>query len=195
VRRKSFITASTLSLVLCAATAVLWVRSYRRPLSIWFWTTHGLWEVAVRDGRIWLDNEPQRMLDKASVTAIDGAMRSMKSHVAASVMQMGSDQNDPEVLDAAYKNAKAILQGMQEDIRLRQRWSAGVTPYAGISVRCAYPFGFTAILPLACIVAGTRRAARGQCPTCRYNLTGNASGVCPECGTAIETNDAPIKIA
>lgn len=29
------------------------------------------------------------------------------------------------------------------------------------------------------------RASRGLCPTCTYNLTGNTSGICPECGTAI----------
>lgn len=28
-----------------------------------------------------------------------------------------------------------------------------------------------------------------HCPICQYDLTGNASGVCPECGTRIETND------
>jgi hypothetical protein len=27
-----------------------------------------------------------------------------------------------------------------------------------------------------------RRLARGQCPSCSYDLTGNTSGVCPECG-------------
>lgn len=26
---------------------------------------------------------------------------------------------------------------------------------------------------------------RGYCKTCSYNLTGNTSGVCPECGTPI----------
>jgi hypothetical protein len=26
------------------------------------------------------------------------------------------------------------------------------------------------------------RCARGQCPQCGYDLTGNVSGVCPECG-------------
>ena len=31
-----------------------------------------------------------------------------------------------------------------------------------------------------------RRARPGHCPTCEYDLTGNVSGVCPECGTAIQ---------
>ena len=31
-----------------------------------------------------------------------------------------------------------------------------------------------------------RRRKRGLCVRCRYNLTGNESGVCPECGTEIE---------
>ena len=28
------------------------------------------------------------------------------------------------------------------------------------------------------------RLAKGQCPHCGYDLTGNVSGVCPECGSA-----------
>lgn len=28
---------------------------------------------------------------------------------------------------------------------------------------------------------------RGCCPGCGYNLTGNVSGICPECGKAIES--------
>lgn len=31
-----------------------------------------------------------------------------------------------------------------------------------------------------------RRRKRGLCVRCGYNLTGNVSGVCPECGTKIE---------
>jgi hypothetical protein len=30
-----------------------------------------------------------------------------------------------------------------------------------------------------------KRIRHGLCPTCRYDLTGNVSGVCPECGTAV----------
>ncbi len=30
------------------------------------------------------------------------------------------------------------------------------------------------------------RRAKGLCPRCTYNLTGNASGVCPECGEVVD---------
>lgn len=33
-----------------------------------------------------------------------------------------------------------------------------------------------------------RRKRLGQCLSCGYDLTGNESGVCPECGTKVETN-------
>ena len=35
-----------------------------------------------------------------------------------------------------------------------------------------------------------RRRKRGLCPTCGYNLTGNTSGVCPECSRKIEDDKA-----
>jgi hypothetical protein len=34
----------------------------------------------------------------------------------------------------------------------------------------------------------TRSIPAGNCTACGYNLTGNTSGVCPECGTAISTS-------
>jgi hypothetical protein len=30
-----------------------------------------------------------------------------------------------------------------------------------------------------------QRHRQGLCPTCGYNLTGNTSGTCPECGTVV----------
>ena len=35
-----------------------------------------------------------------------------------------------------------------------------------------------------------RRRMRGMCTRCGYDLTGNTSGVCPECGTTIEARGA-----
>jgi hypothetical protein len=50
-----------------------------------------------------------------------------------------------------------------------------------------------ALLPLAWTVVATlsrrrRRILPGNCAHCGYNLTGNTSGVCPECGTPIQSH-------
>ncbi len=34
-----------------------------------------------------------------------------------------------------------------------------------------------------------RRTPPGHCQKCGYNLTGNVSGVCPECGTAVQKEE------
>lgn len=54
------------------------------------------------------------------------------------------------------------------------------------------PYWFVLVLASA-VPAGSaighlirrRRRVQGLCRRCRYDLTGNASGVCPECGTPI----------
>ena len=48
----------------------------------------------------------------------------------------------------------------------------------------------TAVLPLSWLLVllgslDLRRRRPGLCSTCGYDLTGNASGVCPECGTTV----------
>jgi hypothetical protein len=50
----------------------------------------------------------------------------------------------------------------------------------------------TAVLPAWTFALRTGRRTRrwrrrrvGSCPSCGYDLTGNASGVCPECGTGL----------
>ena len=48
------------------------------------------------------------------------------------------------------------------------------------------PFLVVAI-PSVIVWWRSRRARRGHCERCGYNLAGNVSGICPECGTAIES--------
>ncbi|MCC6358656.1 MAG: hypothetical protein IT450_07930 [Phycisphaerales bacterium] len=38
-----------------------------------------------------------------------------------------------------------------------------------------------------------RRPRPGCCSACGYDLTGNVSGTCPECGRAITSKPAPAK--
>jgi hypothetical protein len=55
----------------------------------------------------------------------------------------------------------------------------------------AFPLSYSIIRKNRRTIENRRR--RGLCVKCGYNLTGNATGVCPECGTKFETlaNESP----
>lgn len=77
------------------------------------------------------------------------------------------------------------------------RWSEAPYPWADASIPreagityAVIPFWLlfvmaaawpTGVLTIGAIIR-RRRRARGACLNCGYNLTGNASGLCPECG-------------
>ena len=62
-----------------------------------------------------------------------------------------------------------------------------------LSVFCPSFFAppLLALYPALAFIRGPlrrhRRRKHGLCEQCSYNLTGNTSGVCPECGTQVET--------
>jgi len=63
-----------------------------------------------------------------------------------------------------------------------------------VVLSCWYVALFLAVLPLWWIVRRRRAAKRamiGGCLHCGYSLTGNTSGTCPECGTAIPKASRP----
>jgi hypothetical protein len=56
------------------------------------------------------------------------------------------------------------------------------------------PVVLFAVLPFAwSILRLTERLRRGRgCANCSYNLTGNTSGLCPECGQPIDQGSPPV---
>ena len=50
----------------------------------------------------------------------------------------------------------------------------------------AFISGYVMRWPINPVLRARRRRAAGLCVWCEYDLTRNVSGVCPECGTAIE---------
>jgi hypothetical protein len=60
----------------------------------------------------------------------------------------------------------------------------------GTARRIRFPFWgmlILAALPTAIVWCRDRRPPKGHCCKCGYNLTGNTSGTCPECGELVET--------
>jgi hypothetical protein len=76
--------------------------------------------------------------------------------------------------------AKLWFGGCSHTRPLAVRWTA-----TAVTVPC-WSLLLLASVPTAFGWWSGRRFPSGHCPTCGYDLTGNVSGVCPECGTAVD---------
>jgi hypothetical protein len=120
---------------------------------------------------------PQTEVDYAGLRLIV-SRRAYPEHTARGYASNGTwyhpiaDEADAEQIPGLRDQWRGAL-----DVRLA--WA----PYRAIVAA-------TAALPLASLgwgcsrrLVSRRRAARGLCERCGYDLTGNVSGACPECGT------------
>ena len=111
--------------------------------------------------------------------------------------------NDGVIEIGGYKEWQTGLWGRVQTIEMRPKdaWygSGGgnelVTYLAFRSPQIRIPYGLVVsaelLLPMMWVIGKVRRATSVRdhlCITCRYNLTGNISGVGPECGTKVSRN-------
>ncbi len=71
-------------------------------------------------------------------------------------------------------------------LRLPRRWSGVGGTHLWFPLWI--PFLLVALTPDFLFWRDRRRPQPGHCLTCGYNLAGNVSGVCPECGAAVPEN-------
>jgi hypothetical protein len=160
MRRKLFTVVSLLSLLLCVATVVLWVRSYW-IVDIWVLFSGGkrpspqgnlvhVWEIAITRGACTI----------LHLIAVDGR--------AIAVHHFSGRATDAVNTLERGRGARVVSLLM--------------------------PTLVFSILPALWLWLRSPRRL-GHCDNCGYDLTGNTSGVCPECGTASTTpENAPQKI-
>jgi hypothetical protein len=161
VRRKLFIFAAAVPLVLCLATVVLWVRScWVGDLLYWY------------------------TVDENGVPAIYG-FDSVTTPLGSRVAYVYIQTSPPLRPSFTLGHSIHVLLGHSALGRgTLPRFAYGdfpLIPHWSIALMFV-------VLPAAWLLqwAKARRLPKaGQCRTCRYDLTGNISGVCPECGTPI----------
>ena len=201
--RLAFNIGSAVSLLLCIVTVVLWVRSYWRLDLVGYegeiradqsqWGGNGSSACGLFACEVWRRWNPRATPTAAS--AFEHSSRSVPTGLSATrgkyaetlggfhVMGFGfaRHQTNPEGGRALNPGAPAPATPARQAV-----WSVAI-PYWQVAIGLA-------LVPAAWFIRSDsrRRARRRQprclCTNCGYNLTANASGVCPECGAAV-TNE------
>ena len=166
--------ASTLSAILGIAIIFLWVRSYRHidlvTVARWdryvsVWSCRG--QLCVTRARGWRDEPIVRWPEARSIYTVidpDWSVTPSAIHLPGLRIQWG---------DAALHTARNPV------------WSAIPLshPVVFIQLRFVWPAMIALAMPLRLLIGRVRkRRQAGHCHSCSYDLTGNMSGVCPECG-------------
>ena len=223
MRRRLFNFAVEVSLVLCLATAALWVRGVGRSEGWYFKpsptdafqapddfapsTWYVQWQINWGDSGVLIIQRQFKTLPQQPrigfYTRVVAARRwnPLPQMRSISVPTIEARLPDGRVI-RAQRTKRAIAWshfGITYASREREvvkfptlenyftsdgAWSVGIP--------LTYLFILFAILPGVWAIRfyRTRRTPEGHCISCGYNLAGNTSGVCPECGTAVARTGA-----
>src|SRR5688572_25949990 len=156
--------ASLLSLLICMATAVMWIRSYFVGDN-WVWYERECQNCynTIRSGRGWIR---YGWTDMSRMTGINPPSGHFTGEPAEAVYPVNATVqfNHPFPGYRHFRNPLALL----------------------VDVSYAIPFTISAVLPPICLLRYHRQRRRtrlGLCKVCGYDLRASP-GRCPECGTS-----------
>lgn len=175
--------AVVLSLVLWLATACAWAVSGVLVYRTSFRFRGQECELVLRRGQVDWSNEPT---------------------VHQRSMELLRAQWGVGALGGGYRDAMMTGSSEQQLSDLRQKVATQAAAERTLRAAMVTPWSHSLSLGVACGVSGAatlglfiwlrwleaRRPAAGRyCPACDYDLTGNLSGVCPECGRPVSRPD------
>ena len=182
MRRRLFALASAVSLLLCLASVVQWVRSRTSDcgFDLEAYKDGALtddWK-ATSETYLWLTYEHRREeFDRKGTAKHYKLSWSSARHIESPSARWNEEPTSVwGRLGFAYeRTANDRYVGWFVHLPF---WAA-VVPTSVLPVLLAFV-----------VIRRTRRGLAGLCPTCGYSLTGNTSGVCPECGTPVPKEPA-----
>lgn len=149
------------SLVLALGAGTVWGVNIRGPRYTWEWPgTPGKYP-----NMIW------------RVFVLDGAIHVVNG---PRVLSCGSGMGTKRMGIAGVQYTRVFYGGIEQDT-VSRHWRLPL--WASVLLFSAYPF--VALIGSRARLRHRRRV-RGLCVECGYDLTGNVSGKCPECGTEIK---------
>jgi predicted RNA-binding Zn-ribbon protein involved in translation (DUF1610 family) len=184
MKRRMLNVLTALSLVLCVTASVLWARSCwveslvghttMRPVGAeWYWR---MWYVRSANGYAHVLVEGHRV--KSPDFADAWVQRPGEWELSSKPLGAGG----PPVTFPANLWFELWHARRRTGFQPLALWS----DFDSVRVPLWPVVLISAVLPVLRLVrfVRSRRRRPGLCPACGYNLAGNVSGVCPECGTA-----------
>lgn len=158
---------TVLSMLLCVATTALWAQSRASPISLTINGPHGPWRVSCARGAIDLRNPTTRPIANAfeNTIAYGSFYREYEREHPFSGQGPRPTPSFPKFSVAVERSHVQI-------------------PFGRL---LATESGMLALALLARPIGYRKGDAQPRCRRCGYDLTGNLSDVCPECGTATES--------
>ncbi|HSZ54660.1 MAG TPA: hypothetical protein VK797_03310 [Tepidisphaeraceae bacterium] len=178
IGRRFFTVVSGISLLLCVASVGLWVRSYwDYDACSYGWPDGEFFELSSMRGHICVEAGSSSL----PITGVWSTSQKVEKGMIAPWVSTNP-------LGFRFRSVKTII----VPVSLPYGPSSSTSPASSSTSRsemivvpnCLIVV-LTAILPAVWLRRRLSRLAFGVCPACSYNLTGNTSGVCPECGTPI----------
>lgn len=186
MRRRLFMAVSVLSLVACAGIIALWVRSlsvadsagFSRPAAVNGRYARTDWSVLSTCGFLSFTVSQMVPIDDASAVWLRNLDAQSKVH-----WYIGPVEGYPFSLDAFWEGVRRIGASSGSHVIVAhavQHWRAVEFPLwpALLIVSIPSQMGITRLYRHR----RRRPRKRDTCEKCGYSLTGNISGVCPECG-------------
>ena len=187
--RRLFNIAAAVSLLLCGTIGIAWIATWQVPIGFCLSRPGGnLYVIGGSRGAISfgaLGPYPDREFRIVSTKSVGFTASMQTPHRMGRVLQTislsGTLPLDPDGhVRWTDWNSKPPTAATRVPVTV---W-LGVTPAWA-------PLILALLLPLAWVVMRARQMLRnrrpkpGECLNCRYDLTANTSGICPECGTMV----------
>ena len=183
-RCRAFGTAAAISLLFCVVSLELWRESYALPFerrlitsNIQFYVFrlgYGIFELDRTD--CFSGSLPPQFPERFNIYWLPQGLSLSWNSRCKSALGFGY-RNEPLILPMGNNLVTAATRS----------WSVPIWPFAAATSVLPAIFAFKAH-------RSRRRRLANSCLRCAYSLTGNTSGVCPECGKPIHSESASEKI-